>query len=121
MDDKKKIAYVLRHLPYGSDFSQDAIDAVLAAGLYGQAVSVFFIGDGVFQLLDTDSPSHSQNKPISKKLNALSLYDIDDTYVCRDSLLARGIEPSQLCIAAQILDKPSINRLIRDNAAIVSF
>ena len=121
MDSKKKVAFVLRHSPYRSDFSQDAIDAVLAAGLYGQSVSVFFMGDGVFQLLEASSTTRTDFKPLSKKLKALSLYDIDATYVCHDSLNARAIEPKQLCIKAQVMDKPAINRLIRDNAVIVSF
>lgn len=122
MAHAKKVAYILRHSPYHSDFAHDAIDAVLAGGLYAQAVSLFFMGDGVFQLLDQKAKEKKiGSKPLSKKLSALSLYDIDNIYVCSDSLAARGIEQNQLCIDVNVLDKQSINNSIRDNSAILSF
>lgn len=117
----EKVAYILRHSPYGSDFSHDALDAVLAGGLYGQNVSLFFMGDGVFQLLDQTLAIEAKGRSLPKKLKALSLYDIDTIYVCSDSLTARGIEPKQLCIDARLLDKQAIDNAIRDNSAILSF
>ena len=118
----KRIAYVLRQAPYGSDFAHDAIDAVLAGGLYGQTISVFFMGDGVFQLINTAHQSvATDHKPLSKKLNALSLYDIEHIFVCQQSLNERNISTHQISIDATILNNNDMNTALRNHDVLLSF
>lgn len=118
----KKIAYILQHSPYHSDFAHDAIDAVLAAGLYGQNVGLFFLGDGVFQLLEAKAnKTDALEKHLAKKLKALALYDIEHIFVCRESLTQRGIEQEQLCITTNVLDKNTFDSTVRQHESILSF
>ena len=118
----KKIAYILRHAPYSSDFASDAIDAVLAGGLYGQSVSLFFLSDGVFQLFEAaNDKTNPTEKTLTKKLKALNLYDIEHIFVCSESLKQRGIKPEQLCINTKPLDKNALNASIRQHDSILSF
>ena len=116
----QKIAFILQQTPFSSDFSSDAIDAVLAGGLYGQAVSVFFVGDGVFQLVDSENNT-SPIKPLSKKLKALSLYDVESLYVCQDALAKRGLRPTDCCIDVDCVASNRLDQLIRQHDVILSF
>ena len=118
----KKFAYILQQSPYRSDFAHDAIDAVLAGGLYGQIVGLFFLGDGVFQLLEAkENKTHTKEKPLAKKLKALALYDIENIFVCSESLATRGIKPEQLCINTSVLDKNTFDSTIRQHDSLLSF
>lgn len=117
----KKIAYILQQSPYGCDFAHDAIDAVLAGGLYGQNVSVFFSDDGVFQLLKTNNTTGKEYKSLSKKLSALSLYDIEQVYACNDSLTLRGVSAEQLSMDVDCLDKETFENTLRTHDIILSF
>lgn len=116
----KKVAFIIQQTPYRSDFANDAIDAVLAAGLYGQTVSVFFVGDGVFQLIDT-AANASPIKPISKKLKALSVYDVEAVYACQGALTKRGIQAAELAIEVDIIKPTSVDQFIREHDSILSF
>ena len=50
--------------PYGNQISQDGLDFVLAATNYGHDVKVLFEGDGVLQLVKTDSLKGLKNLQI---------------------------------------------------------
>ena len=91
-----RIAVLNTTAPYGTATGQEALDFVLAACSFGQAVRVFFADDGVFQLLTEQTPEDIEHKNYSKTFGALTFYDIEEIYVCEDSLTKRGINRSEL-------------------------
>jgi len=52
MNHSKKIGFIIRHAPYGNHFAQESLDAILASSVYGQILTLIFMGDGVLQLLE---------------------------------------------------------------------
>lgn len=69
----------------------DSLDFALSATNYGLDVSVLFEGDGVYQLLDNQSPVKGL-KNIRKKVAVLSLFDIEKQFVCTTSLATRHLD-----------------------------
>ena len=66
MNPPKKLLFVLRQAPYGSTLAKDALDAILATSAYEQDLSIAFIDDGVFQLINnhkTKIPRLDASKP----------------------------------------------------------
>lgn len=47
----KRIAFVFSTAPHGSASGREGLDALLATSALTEALGVFFISDGVFQLL----------------------------------------------------------------------
>ena len=70
--------------PYQSSASQDGLDFSLAATNYGHEVIVLFEHQGVLQLNKTESVRGTKNH--SKRLGSLPFFDIEECYVCEESL-----------------------------------
>ena len=47
----KRVAFVFTSAPHGSASGREGLDALLATSALTEDIGVFFLGDGVFQLL----------------------------------------------------------------------
>ncbi|GAC31098.1 sulfurtransferase complex subunit TusC [Paraglaciecola polaris] len=94
----KSVGIINTTAPYGLSNGQESLDLALATANFGQEVSLFFIDDGVFQLVKYQQPIPEQGKNYSKTFPALTFYDIDNIYVCEQSLNARRLVLTDLCI-----------------------
>jgi tRNA 2-thiouridine synthesizing protein C len=52
----KRVAFVFSSAPHGSAAGREGLDALLATSALSEDLGVFFIGDGVFQLLSQQAP-----------------------------------------------------------------
>ena len=52
----KRIAFVFSSAPHGSSAGREGLDAVLATSALTEEIGLFFIGDGVLQLLANQQP-----------------------------------------------------------------
>jgi len=108
---KKSILFVLQHAPYGSNATQETLDAALAAAAFEQNVTLFFSGDGVWSLMAAQHSDLIQRKSIEKTLHALHYYDIDAVYIDQHSLQERGL-------AAENLAAPAVALTANEQAAL---
>ena len=84
--------------PFSSTNGKDALDLALIFGSYEQVTSLFFQGDGVWQLINNQDATLIQSKDYLKTFAALTFYDIENIYVCQHSLNERGLSDSQFTI-----------------------
>jgi tRNA 2-thiouridine synthesizing protein C len=119
--NKKKLLFIIRHCPYGNLLARESLDAVLATSAYEQTLSVLFLDDGVFQLLAQQITEPTVQKNISKLLSAFSVYEINAVSVCQSSLYQRGLDETDLCIAARLLDLNEVQMLIQKQDQLLSF
>lgn len=91
----KKIAFLFTQSPHGNAAGREGLDAVLAASAFSENISLFFIADGVFQLLPQQEPEKILARNYIATFGVLSLYDIEDCFICSDSLRQRGLESVQ--------------------------
>lgn len=87
----KHIAFVFTHSPHGSASGREGLDALLAMSALTENIGVFFIGDGVLQLLPGQQPEKILMRDYISTFGVLPLYDIERCYVCVESLQQRGI------------------------------
>ncbi len=52
----KRVAFVFTSAPHGSAGGREGLDALLATSALTEDMGVFFVGDGVFQLLPGQQP-----------------------------------------------------------------
>ena len=93
----------------------------MAMSNFAQDVSVFFIEDGVLQLLASQTPTTIDAKAYYKTFKALEFYDIENIYVCRQSLIQRGIESAQLCIPVTLIELHDLSTLLASQQHVMSF
>lgn len=117
----KKLLFSFRHAPYGNSLAKEGIDAVLAASVYDQSLAVLFMDDGVFQLCSAQNPSNIEAKNIQQLLSAFELYDINDIYICAESLAVRGMSTDDLSVEGKLLSTENIHQLLTQQDHVLSF
>ncbi len=118
----KKILLVSRQSPYSSGSAREALDVALAAAIYEQDLSLLFMDDGVFQLLQDQAPGEINQKRLSANLQALPLYGVEKIFVHFESLEMRKITPEELVLEdIQLLTSSEIGRLMGEQDQILSF
>ena len=115
------IAIINQSAPYGSSNGQESLDMALAMSNFAQNVSVFFIEDGVLQLLTSQHAASIDNKAYHKTFSALEFYDIESIYVCKQSLMQRGLKESQLCIPVILMELEDLSNLLAEQQHVMSF
>ena len=109
-----KLAFLFRTAPHGNAVSREGLDALLAATAFcdEEDIGVFFIDDGVLNLLDGQNPELLLQKDFIRTFKLLDLYDIEQRFVCTDSLDQYNLQTEQLIISAEKIDRTSlINKL----------
>ena len=109
-----KLAFLFRAAPHGNAISREGLDALLAATAFcdEEEIGVFFIDDGVLNLLDEQKPELLLQKDFIRTFKLLDLYDIEQRFVCTDSLDQYNLQTEQLIISAEKIDRTSlINKL----------
>ncbi|MEO0444038.1 MAG: sulfurtransferase complex subunit TusC [Pseudomonadota bacterium] len=117
----KPTAIMLRQAPYGKPLANEALEAVLGYAAFAQDISVFFIGDGVFQLLQEQDAEKIGQKSLEKRVKALSLYDVKKLYVCQNSLEKRGLSANDLCVDITVVDPDTLSLHLREQDTLLSF
>ncbi len=108
------LAFLFRTAPHGNAISREGLDALLAATAFcdEEEIGVFFIDDGVLNLLDGQNPELLLQKDFIRTFKLLDLYDIEQRFVCADSLDQYNLQTEQLIISAEKIDRTSlINKL----------
>lgn len=109
-----KLAFLFRTAPHGNTSSREGLDALLAATAFcdEEEIGVFFVDDGVLNLLDGQNPELLLQKDFIRTFKLLDLYDIEQRFVCADSLDQYNLQTEQLIISAEKIDRTSlINKL----------
>ena len=109
-----KLAFLFRTAPHGNAVSREGLDALLAATAFcdEEDIGVFFIDDGALNLLDGQNPELLLQKDFIRTFKLLDLYDIEQRFVCTDSLDQYNLNTEQLIISAEKIDRTSlINKL----------
>ena len=109
-----KLAFLFRTAPHGNAISREGLDALLAATAFcdEEEIGVFFIDNGVLNLLDGQNPELLLQKDFIRTFKLLDLYDIEQRFVCADSLDQYNLQTEQLIISAEKIDRTLlINKL----------
>jgi len=87
----KKFLYVNRRAPHGTIYALESLEVVLIGAAFEQEVTLAFIDDGVYQLLQNQDTGAIGTKNFSATYRALGDYDVNQIYVERESLELRGL------------------------------
>lgn len=118
-----KLAFLFRTAPHGNAISREGLDALLAATAFcdEEEICVFFIDGGVLNLLDGQNPELLLQKDFIRTFKLLDLYDIEQRFVCADSLDQYNLQTEQLIISAEKIDRTSLINKLRQAEKVFTF
>ncbi|MBY6239001.1 sulfurtransferase complex subunit TusC [Vibrio harveyi] len=116
-----QLTYLFRSAPHGSNAGREGVDALLAASAYCEDITVLFVGDGVYQLLFGQEPNGILSKDYAPMLKLFDLYDIEQVFVCADSLAERGLAQADLVIDAEALNTEQLKVKLQQAGKLLSF
>ncbi|TWX52190.1 sulfurtransferase complex subunit TusC [Colwellia hornerae] len=118
---KKSVAIVNASAPFSTANAKDSLDVALIFGSYEQAISLYFQGDGVYQLIPKQQPEFIQQKDFLKTLAALTFYDIENIYVCQHSLTERGLANDFSIENVAVLNRVEFSKSLHQHQSILRF
>lgn len=117
-----RVAFVFSSAPHGSAAGREGLDALLATSALTEDIGVFFIGDGVLQLLAGQQPQAILARDYIATFKVLPLYDIETFWVCAASLKARGLdEQTPLVLDAAIVAPEFLREQLSHYDTILTF
>jgi len=118
----KRIAFVFTSAPHGSASGREGLDALLATSAYSDDIGVFFVGDGVFQLLANQQPGAILARDYIATFKVLPLYDIEQCWLCAASLRERGLgEETVFVLPAQPLEPEALREQLSRYHVVMTF
>ena len=118
----KRVAFIFTSAPHGNASGREGLDALLATSALTEDIGVFFLGDGVFQLLAGQQPQAILARDYIATFKVLPLYDIETLYVCADSLAVRGLnDKTPLVLDATRLPSAALREQLSHYDTILTF
>ena len=132
---KKKFLYLNRKAPFGTIYALESLEVVLIGAAFEQDVSLAFIDDGVFQLMNNQDATAAGMKNFSKIYRALGDYEVRKLYVEKELLDLRGLTVADLMPVTyededenyeekpsiRVVDRAEMAKLIAGHDVILSF
>lgn len=118
----KSVAFVFTQGPHGSSAGREGLDAVLATSALSDRVALFFVSDGVLQLISGQQPQLILARNYSVTFGVLPLYEVERCYICAAALAERGIPAGQQrVLAAEILSPQALRTILNDYDRVITF
>jgi tRNA 2-thiouridine synthesizing protein C len=115
----KKIMHVVRRAPHGTIYTYEGLEMVLIMAAYDQDITMVFIDDGVYSLLDKQETEGVGFKGYAKTFKALSGYDVEKLYVDRESMEERGLKVENLVVPVEVMSSAEIGKLMREQEVLI--
>ncbi len=118
----KRIAFIFSHGPHGNASGREGLDALLAMSAFTEDIGVFFLSDGVLQLLPEQRPEEILARDYISTFGVLPLYDIEQIYVCKIALEERGfLFDHTFVLDVTPLDADNLHRQLASFDTILTF
>lgn len=117
----KLTAILNARAPYSDTAGKDALDIALIFGSFEQPTSLFFQGDGVWQLSQGQNGTIISVKDYLKTFAAFEFYDLENIYVCLESLTQRGLTAEFHIENVQVLAKKEFTEKLATHHTVLRF
>ncbi|WP_028113312.1 sulfurtransferase complex subunit TusC [Ferrimonas kyonanensis] len=117
----KQLAIVFTHMPHGRASGREALDLALLSASYDIPTQCFFVGDGVYQLLSEQAPSQIEARDYIATFKALPMYDVEQIWVCQQSLEQRGLSADDLLMPVKVLTRQQLTEQLNGIQQVLTF
>ncbi|MFA0054038.1 sulfurtransferase complex subunit TusC [Vibrio echinoideorum] len=116
-----KLAFIFNSFPHTTVAGREGLDALLAASAYSEDITVFFVGNGVTQLLKAQLPNETLSRDYISAFKLMDLYDIEQVYVCQRSLNQFGLSTDNLLIDVTALETDELTQKLALCQQVLTF
>ncbi len=117
----KKFMFLNRKAPYGTIYALEVLETVLISAAFDQEVALAFVDDGVYQIMKgCDTAATSGMKNFSKTYRALEGYDVEQLFVEKESMEARGLTEDDFIVDVQVVPASEMVALIAAQDVVIS-
>ncbi|MGK9174305.1 sulfurtransferase complex subunit TusC [Yokenella regensburgei] len=118
----KRIAFIFTSAPHGTTAGREGLDALMATSAFTEDIGVFFMGDGVFQVVAGQQPGAILARDYIATFKVLPLYDIEACWVCQASMRERGLnEATPFVLPVQRLEPDALRNKLNDYDVVMTF
>jgi len=118
---KYQLAFLFTQPPFGTATSREGLDALLAASAFCDEddILILFLDDGVFNLLEGATPADILQK---NHLATFKLYELNECYICQESVKERGLESSTFSLKhAKLQPRAELIEKLKSAAKVLTF
>ena len=112
----RRVTFVLDDAPLAGARARERLDLVLMGLAFDLEVSVLFMGDGVWQLVNPDGAGDARG--FVRAYRSLELYGVSGIYAAAEALDRRGISDDRLLLPVERLDAAGIRALLARQEAL---
>ncbi|OOF44086.1 sulfurtransferase TusC [Rodentibacter trehalosifermentans] len=118
-----KIVFLFHSAPHGSSVAREGLEALLAATAFcdEEDIGVFFIDDGLLNLLEGQQPECLLQKDFIRTFKLLDLYGIEQRFVCQHSLEKLKIDEKHFILSVEKIDRTLLMARLRQAEKVLSF
>lgn len=116
-----KLGFVFTRAPHSSSSGREGLDALLAASAYSEDIAVFFVGEGVAQLVAGQDTKAIHSRDYSPAFKLMALYDVEDISICAESLIEMGLAEAKLLIEAERLSRRTLAEKLHQCDKLLTF
>ena len=120
-DQTKRYAIVNTSSTFNKFNAKEALDAALILASYEMDVSLFFIGDGVYQTQASQNPELVNGKDFISSFKALGFYDIDNIYISKACLAERQLSANFSFKEVNLVSKDEFPIFLNQADVILTF
>lgn len=117
----KTLAIINKSAPFFNLNYRESLDMALANASYDRPIALFFSDDGLFQVTNHTDGTLVGKKELSKTFGLLEMYDVEEIYLCQDSMQARNIKQQDVILNGQVLSSEQWFTKLAQFQQIVSF
>jgi tRNA 2-thiouridine synthesizing protein C len=104
--------------PHSSIQCQETLDIILTLAAFDQQISLLFLDQGIFQLMNNQNPDCLAMKDTAAIFKALTIYEVNRLYVEVESLHQYGLKPGDLLLPVQEIYRKKVSQLMRQHYII---
>jgi tRNA 2-thiouridine synthesizing protein C len=107
--------------PWASAAPGACLDLLLTAAVFGEDVTLVFIGDGVLQLQTGQDAGGGGQKVLAKQFPAFELYEVNRIFAESAALQHHGLAAADLVLPVAVLDQGQLRTLLDSCDVIFQF
>ncbi len=115
----KKIMHVVRRAPHGTIYTYEGLEMVLIMAAYDQDITLVFIDDGIYSLLENQDTDGIGIKGFVKTFKALRGYDVEKLLVDKESMEERGIVADNFIVPVEVLSSREIGKIMKEQEVLI--
>ena len=118
---QKKFLFVMRKPPHGSIYPYEGLEVILIVAAYDQELSALFLDDGVLVLKKGQETKGIGVKEFSKTFRVLGDYGVENLWVEKESLEARGLNADDLITDVTVVGADEVKKILQQQDVILPF